>query len=66
METIISNAFSDIVVLRLPIFLLNDVIHIEVALRYQCEPVTEGKSTSKNVHGEERKMRTNVILSFTP
>ena len=39
---------------------------MEKALRYHCEPVTEGKSTSKNVHGEERKMRTNVILSFTP
>jgi hypothetical protein len=54
METIISNAFSDIVVLRLPIFLLNDVIHIEVALRYQCEPVTEGKSTWIIKHEKER------------
>ena len=54
METIIFNAFSDIVVLRLPIFLLNDVIHIEVALRYQCEPVTEGKSTWIIKHEKER------------
>jgi hypothetical protein len=36
------------------------------ALRYHCKPVTEGKSTCKNIHGEERKMRTKVILSFTP
>ena len=35
-------------------------------LRYLCKLVTEGKSTCKNVHEEERKMRTKVILSFTP